>query len=130
MGISPKVFISYAREDEPHAMRLYRNIEALGAEPWIDVTDMMVGVDWKYQIEKSLDECDYVVLLISNNYIDKTGYVQKEKRHIIDKFELMPLGSLFLIHQQGLKIASRVISKSGTCNVLICSRRGIKELKK
>lgn len=97
MGTSPKVFISYAREDEPHAMRLYRNLKALGAEPWIDVTDMMVGVDWKYQIEKSLDECDYVVLLISNNYIDKTGYVQKEKRHIIDKFEHMPLGSLFLI---------------------------------
>lgn len=97
MVVSPKVFISYAREDREQALRLSRHLEALGAQPWVDLTHMIPGGDWRVQIEDALDACDYVVLLLSHNSIEKNGFVQVEKRYILDRLDHMPLGAIFLI---------------------------------
>jgi hypothetical protein len=35
-----RVFISYAREDEPTGVRLYQDLKALGADPWMDKYDL------------------------------------------------------------------------------------------
>lgn len=97
MADSSKVFISYAREDKRQALRLYRDLKALGAQPWIDITDMLPGGAWKRQIEEALDACDYVVLLLSHNSIEKRGYVQVEKRYVLELLKQMPEGSIFLV---------------------------------
>lgn len=94
---SPKIFISYAREDQEDAYRLSRELKALGAEVWLDLANMIGGLDFRIQIEDAVDECDFVVLLLSRSSIDKTGYVQKEKRYILDKLNHMPFGKVFLI---------------------------------
>jgi hypothetical protein len=41
------------------------------------------------QIEETLDECNYVVLLFPKNSIEKPGYVQVEKRDILDRLGYM-----------------------------------------
>lgn len=49
------------------------------------------------QIEDALESCDYVLILLSRHSIEKTGFVQVEKRHILDRLDQMPEGSIFLI---------------------------------
>ena len=97
MANTPKIFISYAREDKTHAVRLYKDLGALGGQPWIDVSQLVAGIDWRMQIEDALDNCDYVILLLSHHSIEKTGYVQAEKRYILDRLDHMPPGVVFLI---------------------------------
>lgn len=96
MNNSPKVFISYAREDQTQALRLSRDLQALGVQPWIDVTHLLPGGDWRDQIEAVLDVCDYVILMLSNHSIEKSGFVQVEKRYILDRLDHMPPGKIFL----------------------------------
>jgi TIR domain len=40
------VFISYVREDQPTAIRLYQDLKSLGADPWIDKYDLVGGQGW------------------------------------------------------------------------------------
>lgn len=92
-----KIFISYAREDEDHARRLGRELISLGFEPWLDVRDMIAGGNWRMQIKDALDNCDYVILLLSKHSVENAGYIQVEKRRILEKLETMPPGEVFLI---------------------------------
>jgi hypothetical protein len=79
------------------AVRLFKDLIILGAQPWIDVHDMIAGGDWEEQIERALDETDYVIILLSRNSIEKRGYVQAEKRYILKKSNEMPFGKIFVI---------------------------------
>jgi len=97
MAVSPKVFISYVREDQQQAVQMSRDLKALGVQPWLDLTQMVPGINWRVQIEDALDACDYVVLLLSHNSIDKRGYGQVEKRYILDKLNHLPPNEIFLI---------------------------------
>lgn len=92
-----RVFISYAREDQPQAVRLVKELRAMGFEPRLDLEYMVGGVDWRYRIEQELDSCQYVVLLLSSNSIEKTGYVQVEKRYILERLDHRPLGDIYLV---------------------------------
>jgi hypothetical protein len=94
---TPEIFISYAREDLAEAIQLKRDLEILGANTWLDESNMVPGIPWRGQIEEALDTCDYVILLLSNNSIKKDGFIQVEKRYILDRLDYMPVGKIFLI---------------------------------
>jgi hypothetical protein len=50
----PKVFISYAREDVGPARRLFNSLTEAGAEPWLDVENLLPGQHWELEIEKAI----------------------------------------------------------------------------
>ena len=58
-----KVFISYGREDEKHALKLYQGLKNIGAEPWLDSENLLPGQNWKTVISKAIRECDYFIAL-------------------------------------------------------------------
>ncbi|HEX9733754.1 MAG TPA: toll/interleukin-1 receptor domain-containing protein [Thermoanaerobaculia bacterium] len=76
---APKVFISYASEDEGPAKKLYDSLRAAGFEPWLDKEGLRGGDRWDDAIRDALDEVDYVVVVQSAALARKTfSYVNRE----------------------------------------------------
>lgn len=93
-----KVFISYAREDESKAISIYKSLEKISIiKPWIDVYDLSPGDDWEYKISHVLENCQFVIILLSKHSINTVGYVQKEVREVLDLYNLFPPGKIFII---------------------------------
>ncbi|MEP7288418.1 MAG: TIR domain-containing protein [Chloroflexota bacterium] len=59
------IFISYSRKDEVFARKLATSLSDLGAEVWIDVDDIPVGMNWSAAIQQGLDTCDLILLIVS-----------------------------------------------------------------
>lgn len=93
----PRVFISYAREDEPRAQAVYGVLKARGFRPWLDKHALLPGSDWEAEIKRNLKESDFLIVCLSAKSLSKRGYVQKELRMALDLAEELPFGSIFLI---------------------------------
>jgi len=93
-----KIFISYAREDIDSACRLYNELGVFdGISPWMDKECLPPGSIWKIEIKKALIESKYVLILLSENSIEKRGYIQKEIREAIEILDEIPENQPFLI---------------------------------
>jgi hypothetical protein len=95
MSIRP--FISYAREDRPAALRLYRDLQENGAHPWLDEKDIGAGQDWRQAIKRAIAESSHFLALISVHSVNKQGFVQKEVRQALDLLETFPPGEVFVV---------------------------------
>ena len=91
------VFISYAREDEALAQRLYQDLRRCGVEPWLDLEDLPVGSNWKREIGLTIRNSKFVLVLLSENSISKKGYAQKEIREAVDVLDEHPESEIFII---------------------------------
>jgi hypothetical protein len=79
-----KIFISYAKEDINFAIQLYDFLEENSFTPWLDKKDILPGQDWDFKIKTALREANYMILLLSNNSVQKRGYVQREFKAALD----------------------------------------------
>jgi uncharacterized membrane protein YhaH (DUF805 family) len=82
------VFISYSREDRPHADQVARGLAALGLEAFWD-TEIPPGQTWADYIEGKLSQCKAVVVLWSE-HSTKSQWVREEARMGRDKSKLIP----------------------------------------
>jgi tetratricopeptide (TPR) repeat protein len=94
-----RIFISYAREDEFNAKRLYKDLmnSNLPIEPWIDKENILPGQDWDTEIQKSIKTSDFFVPLFSSISVEKRGYVQREFKLAVDTLKDIPPGDIFVI---------------------------------
>lgn len=92
-----KVFISYAREDQRLAEKLYLDLRQSEINAWIDIKCLLPGQNWKREIKKSIKESAYFIALISNNSISKRGYIQREMKEAIEVLSEMPSNEIFII---------------------------------
>jgi tetratricopeptide (TPR) repeat protein len=72
------VFISYARENESAAVRLYNDLKNAGLNPWIDRKKILPGQEWETEIRNVIGKFEYFIPLFSLSSVKKNGYVQKE----------------------------------------------------
>ena len=93
----PQVFISYAKEDELLARRLYTDLTAAGIECWIDSECLMPGQDWKVGIESAIRKCRYFLALLSHRSVTKRGFIQRELRQAIEVFDEFAPDDTFII---------------------------------
>lgn len=91
------VFISYARDDAVDAQKLYTDLKAAGAEPWLDQKNLRGGQRWESVIRDAISRCQYFIALLSSRSVDKRGYVQKEVRQALDLLERVPELDIFVI---------------------------------
>ena len=89
--------MSYASEDYVKAHSIYGRLKAEGYNPWIDKENLVGGQDWASEIDKAIEESKFFLACLSNNSSTKEGYVQKELKVGIEKFDKHPWGSIFLI---------------------------------
>ena len=76
----PSVFISYVKEDEERAQRLFERLREEGLNPWIDKDGLRFGAQWADTLEDTVSkDVDYFVVLQSRALSDRReSYVYKE----------------------------------------------------
>jgi hypothetical protein len=62
---NPKTFISYAREDAEFALQFAKDLRTAGAPIWIDQLDIGAGARWDRAVQKALEECSRMVVILS-----------------------------------------------------------------
>lgn len=93
----PRVFISYAREDNDIAQRLYDDLKKEGVELWFDKQDLKPGQDWQLDIKKAIMESTFFLALISSKSMAKEGFTQKELKVALDVLDEKPEGNKVFI---------------------------------
>jgi len=92
-----KVFLCHASSDKPAVHGLYQRLVSDGIDAWLDSEKLIPGQNWKVEIPNAVRDSDVVLVCLSENSINKEGYVQKEIVFALDKALEMPEGRIFLI---------------------------------
>jgi hypothetical protein len=92
-----KVFLSYAHADSEIASRLYHDLVKHGVNCWFDREELLPGERWRESIEIAIRGASYFIALLSQNSVDKVGFVQKELKIALDLLMEMPQHKIFVI---------------------------------
>lgn len=92
-----RIFVSYAREDHSPAQWIVRFLRAAGFDIWFDKDSLHAGQDWRRVIEQEIKRARLLLICISKNSVDKTGFVQKEMRLALEQAELRPDTQVYII---------------------------------
>jgi len=122
----PKLFISYAHEDELHLKQLTNRVKGLERqeliESWSD-NEILPGMDWDDEIKSQLADADVIIFLISpdfiaSEYIHKVELKNAVKRHNESEVIIIPVvirpcdfSSLEIKKFQALPKGAKPISK-------------------
>jgi hypothetical protein len=93
----PKVFISYAHEDEEEARKIYRQLGDYGFHCWLDKEALLPGNDWDREIRRAISNTDFIIIVVSRKVHGKRGYIQREIRMALDMAKEIPAGQAYLI---------------------------------
>ena len=91
------MFISYAREDQSWADRLYMDLRRNEVDAWLDVRCVGAGADWSLEVRKAIQRSGFFILLLSKHSVTKRGYVQREIKLALDVMKEFPTGATYLI---------------------------------
>ena len=74
---APEAFISYAREDSDFALRLVRDLRAVGAKLWIDQLDIPPSQRWDRAISDALSSCPRILVILSPDAVDSENVLDE-----------------------------------------------------
>jgi hypothetical protein len=92
-----QVFLCHSSHDKQIVRDIYWRLRSDGCEPWFDEENLLPGQDWHSEIEKAVHSTDIVIVCLSKESINKTGFVQKEIKYALDVADEYPDGTIFLI---------------------------------
>jgi hypothetical protein len=79
-----KFFVSYSSKDKDFVENeIRRLVMALGAEAWVDSTDIPAGKNWELELSQGLKTCDWLILVMSENSA-RSDWVQDELSWAVD----------------------------------------------
>lgn len=64
-----KLFISHSSQDKDYANILYTDLKNAGCVPWLDEWDIVGGQSIPAEIEKGIDNSDFLLILLSKNSV-------------------------------------------------------------
>lgn len=82
-----KAFISYSWKDEAIALRLYRDIKRLNINIWLDRIDGEPTGDFKQEFLRLIHDCDFFIVIDSENYRYKSNWCETELRACFNRIE-------------------------------------------
>ena len=84
------IFISYARNEPDTAFvdRLEKDLQVQGFRTWVDRSKLEGGQNWREEIEKAIDRCPVLLVVLSNDAI-KSDYVKMEYRYAQDEHKVV-----------------------------------------
>lgn len=92
-----QVFLCHASQDKHPTRELCERLLGEGYDVWLDERSLLPGQDWEQEIRSAVRHSDAIVVLISENSVNKVGFVQRELRLALDAADERPEGSIFLI---------------------------------
>ncbi len=72
------LFISYASEDRPAALRLAAELQAAGLPVWLDRQQLDWGSDYTARIRLAIQQCALFLPVLSRTAEQRTGFFRKE----------------------------------------------------
>jgi hypothetical protein len=91
------IFISYSKKDIVIAKKLYEDFVKLGYIVWIDINSLKPGKRWESEILDAIRNSRLFIALLSNNSVNKRGYVQKELKEALDELKMFPENETYII---------------------------------
>jgi TIR domain len=92
-----RVFLCHSSSDKEIVRRLYTRLCGNGIDAWLDEEKLLPGQKWEVEIPKAVKNSDVVIVCLSTNAIDKSGYIQKEILIALDVADEKPEDTIFLI---------------------------------
>lgn len=86
---NPKIFFSYARDDGDFVLELARKLRAEGVYLWLDQLDIKPGELWDQAVEKALDTCECLILVLSPasveslNVMDEVSFALENGKQVV-----------------------------------------------
>ena len=97
-GRKLKVFICHSSDDKDSVRDLFDSLNAVPyVSPWLDEKNLLPGQDWNFEITQAVRDAECVLVCLSNNSINKEGYVQKEISFALDVALEKPEDTIYLI---------------------------------
>lgn len=86
-----KAFLSHSSHDNVFAQKITQLLAELGVSVWIYSSDIRAGTNWVNTIQRALDECELMLLVLTPEAME-SEYVQKEWLYFLQKEKpLIPL---------------------------------------
>ena len=71
-----RIFISCADEDKENGEKLERDLKDQRVSPWIYTKRIKYGQQWLKEVDVTLADADYVLGVVTDNYLDSIGGVE------------------------------------------------------
>ena len=92
------VFLSYAREDTVAVLRMAEALRAVGAEVWLDQSELTGGDAWDRKIRAQIGSCALFVPVVSAaTQARREGYFRLEWKLADERTHLMAEGTPFIL---------------------------------
>jgi hypothetical protein len=92
-----QIFLCHASQDKQSARELCERLLGEGFDVWLDERSLLPGQNWEQEIRVAVKNSDAIIVMISNNSVSKTGFVQREVSLALDAAEERPESAIFLI---------------------------------
>jgi hypothetical protein len=88
---SPRLYLTYSREDIEIAQRIAHDLGERGIDAWLDVERLAPGQEWRTQAQDVLNRCDGIVVLVSPA-LRRNRYAAQEISYTLSRGKrIMPL---------------------------------------
>ncbi|MEA3276493.1 MAG: toll/interleukin-1 receptor domain-containing protein [Pseudomonadota bacterium] len=77
-----QAFLSYSRADAPFAEELYRRLIRDGVDCFYDQESIAWGTNWVRALERGLDECDSIVLVLTGDFV-RSKWTELERTSLL-----------------------------------------------
>ena len=85
MSDEPLIFLSYASQDRDRVLPFYDHLKSAGLNVWMDKHDLKGGQNWDLEIKKALQRATIIAAFLSEQSVNKRGYVQREIKIALDQ---------------------------------------------
>lgn len=92
-----RVFLCHSSGDKRAVRNIYQRLKADGFDPWLDEEKLLPGQDWHFEIRKAVKTSHAVLVCLSQDSINKIGFVNKEIKYALDVADEQPEGAIFII---------------------------------
>ncbi len=94
------IFLSHSHQDKPFARELSRRLQAHGIHTWIDEAEMQVGDSLVSKIAAAIEECSYLVVVLSPNSVSSPWVYKEVSIALTDEVRGRRIKVLPLLYQQ------------------------------
>lgn len=96
-GAHPSVFLSYTTADRDRVIPFYEHLHAQGISAWMDYKFIKPGQNWNFEIRRALANASIIMIFVSNNSVNKRGYVQRELRQALDSLKEKLIDDIYIL---------------------------------
>jgi len=91
------IFLSYARQDRNKVQSLYDQLVTNQLDVWVDFCSLLPGQKWSYEIKKAISNANLFLVCLTNNSIDKHGFIRQEIRIALEYQNSLLDSDIFIV---------------------------------